>query len=144
MTPEIDRMNNCWNWTKALNKDGYGQVWFRGKLWRAHRAAWFLAYGKIPRNLHIMHDCDNRKCFNPDHLSLGTHKENMQQRDSRNIGYQAFGENHGNVKFSKKEILEIRQEYSKGNTSYRKLAKIYNTNPSYIGHIIRKKWWKHI
>jgi hypothetical protein len=57
--------------------------WFRGKLWRAHRAAWVEAHGDIPEGMFVLHQCDNRACVNVAHLFLGTHQDNMDDRESK-------------------------------------------------------------
>ena len=64
----------CWVWPRALSDKGYGQISQEG----AHRVAWRAFYGTIPDGLHVLHECDNPPCFNPLHLFLGTHTDNMQ------------------------------------------------------------------
>lgn len=65
----------CWSWGAALSGN-YGQLSFNGKHDYTHRIAYILAYGEIPENLLVRHKCDNTKCCNPDHLELGTHRDN--------------------------------------------------------------------
>jgi len=57
---------------------GYGRVNFNGQRFVAHRLAWELTNGPIPEGLFVLHKCDNPPCINPDHLFLGTNKDNTQ------------------------------------------------------------------
>lgn len=90
--PKVDKSpghgpnGDCWVWTASVNKKyGYGN--FCGPEVRAHRMAYVLSKGEIPEGLIVMHSCDNRRCCNPSHLSVGTPKDNTQDmvRKGRHI-----------------------------------------------------------
>lgn len=68
----------CWEWTHGRYKFGYGRIEVAGKKWHAHRLAWTLWNGEIERGLCVLHKCDNPPCCNPEHLYLGTHKDNIR------------------------------------------------------------------
>jgi len=72
--------DECWPWTAQLRWDGYGRFVVMRKPQWAHRYSWELHNGRpIPKGAEVMHSCHNPACVNPKHLSLGTHKENMEE-----------------------------------------------------------------
>lgn len=73
----------CVEHTGHRNEDGYGTVWYKGKHWKAHRLAWTLEVGSIPDGLFVLHLCDNPACINVKHLVLGTHGDNMADRNAK-------------------------------------------------------------
>ena len=74
----------CMEW-KGYGSNGYGQKTIKGKKWLIHRYAWTEAYGEIPNGLHVLHKCDNKICFNVDHLELGTNAKNIQDAYARGL-----------------------------------------------------------
>ena len=75
--------SDCWIWAGVLDRYGYGRPWWNGKQIGAHRLAWIAANGPIQDGLHVLHSCDRPACVNPYHLRLGTHAENLRDRDSK-------------------------------------------------------------
>jgi hypothetical protein len=78
--------NICWILSCKLHKSGYMYIHINGILKRAHCAIYEYCVGNIPKKMEVCHKCDNKACFNPNHLFLGTHFDNM--RDSSIKGRQ--------------------------------------------------------
>jgi HNH endonuclease len=72
-----DPLTGCLVWQGSEAAGGYGYVTCEGRNWLAHRLAWTLKNGPIPKDLILCHRCDERRCINPDHLFLGTRRDNM-------------------------------------------------------------------
>src|SRR5258708_26780104 len=74
---KVCKTDSCWLWTGATRTGGYGAVGRNRKVVQAHRVAWEMAHGPIMDDLYVLHRCDTPSCVNPEHLFLGTAKDNM-------------------------------------------------------------------
>lgn len=128
----------CHIWKGAIfNDTGYGRIQVDGKSEPAHRIAYIIYHGNIPDGKWVLHRCDNRLCVNDDHLFLGTQKDNIDDMVSK--GRQQRGENHYGAKLTDSQILQIRNEYSKGNIGQKELAEKYNVSIGLISMIVNFK-----
>lgn len=81
---KVNKTENCWEWRGAKRSRDYGNFNLNGKPTLAHRVSYELFIGKIPKDILVCHRCDNQSCVNPNHLFLGTQKDNV--RDCLNKG----------------------------------------------------------
>lgn len=142
----------CWLYqgyrmkSKAGHK--YGWVWFNKTNMGAHRASWIVHYGDIPDKLFVCHKCDVPNCINPDHLFLGTAKDNVQDMISKSRNApSAFigrnGEKHSQAKLNIKQVIEIKEMLNK-KVSFSKIANLFNVSKSTIGSIKCGKNWSNV
>jgi len=142
--------SRCWEWQGSLNRKGYGQFGMNGTSIGAHRIAWQFTRGPIPKGMLLLHGCDNRRCVNPIHLSLGTNAENMhdmvqKDRQSRGPRHAAImaGQTNGCAKLTEALVSAIRQAYAAG-TSRADLAERYAVTRKNIDLVVTRKTWKHV
>jgi hypothetical protein len=144
----------CWIWTgRSRDNHGYGQFVHQGQHWKAHRLSWTFTNGPIEKGLCVCHRCDTPECVRPDHLFLGTHRENMS--DMRDKGrwtnhykgqwgaYAPRGERHWSTKLTEADIVTIRQRYAAGE-SLTTLSQAYKMTRTNASHIVRRKTWTHV
>lgn len=137
----VDQRGSCWLWTGAMNAKGYGVFDARlngQKFWRAHRYAWALENGKIPDDMFVCHECDNRWCVNPAHLFLGTVQDN--HRDAMSKGRHTHGEMTGSSKLTEDQVREIRSAHG----TDAELAELYGVHPTQILGIRNGSKWRHL
>jgi hypothetical protein len=140
----IIKKDGCWGWKKALDKSGYARISMgRSKIILGHRASWIIHNGLIPDDIFVCHHCDNPGCTNPEHLFLGTPKDNVQDCLNKKRRTASSGLNHYNVKLTEDQVREIKK-LLKEKVSQSKLGKKFNVSPSTIQNIADGKTWKHI
>ncbi len=132
--------NGCHNCVShSFDKDGYPRIQRgKGKI-RGNRIIYTLFYGEIPPGMVVMHTCDNPHCINPEHLKLGTHKENMADRQQK--GRTKTGSDHCKAKLTDEQVYYIKygpQESTKA------LAEKYHVDPTTIRKILKGKTYPNV
>jgi len=132
----------CWIWKGPKHSLGYGKFSLLKGTFLAHRISWLLFRGSIPKGMFLCHRCDNPSCVNPEHLFLGTPKENTT--DMVNKGRLRYGTQIGKIglqsiscRFKKEDVLFIRGSKE----THVALAKQFNVSPTAIRAIrIRRSY----
>jgi hypothetical protein len=143
----IEKINvtpdNCWEWTAGRYRGGYGhfrkKVDGKWKMYKAHRFSYEWFKGKIPEGMLVCHSCDNPSCVNPEHLFVGTVKDNAQ--DCVKKGRNGFGRNPNHKHLSKEIADKIREDHKKG-MSYKELQKKYDQSKAQISRVVLNQIWK--
>ena len=134
--------NLCWEIQGAKTHDGYGII--RGEGERlAHRVAYTLAYGPIPKGMCVLHSCDNPACVNVNHHFLGTRKDNNADRAAKGRSNTPSGERHHNAKLTVEAVLDIRHMYSLGHAQ-KEIGKKHGIPQATVSRIVRRESWKHV
>lgn len=149
---KVQKTDDCWCWTAStVGGSGYGKINWGGTLFLAHRAAWILANGAIPADLCVLHRCDNRLCVRPDHLFLGTKKDNTRDMWEKGRGSRAGsgaatvrGERHGQAKLTEAQVLEARRLSAEG-ASLSELCRHFGmVSVGTMSRTVRGKLWSHL
>jgi len=142
--------DECWLWTAAIDKDGYGRFGIikNGKH-STSKANRISLYRKLNYDddfwfskLEAGHTCANTSCVNPLHLTPQTRRENNDERDNRlGNSYCHRGSAHGKSKLTEEQVLAIRAINGK---THKKIAEEYGVSDVTIGKIINRTRWQHI
>lgn len=141
---KVDKKSDdeCWEWKGATNGVGYGVGYYNKKIEYAHRIAWMIKNNEIKDNLFVCHHCDNKICVNPKHLFLGTHSDNMRDRNKKGRGNIREGEQCSHSKLRSSDVSEIRSVYKNKLFSQYELANIFGVHVMTINNAISRKTWK--
>lgn len=131
--------NGCWLWVGSIGTGGYGLMSRESKTVRAHRVSYEAYKGAIPETLVVRHTCDTPNCINPDHLLLGTQRDNALDREARGRR-DVKGEQVGTSKLMEQDILDILASEDTGV----ELARRFSVSPSTISLIRLGKSWSHV
>jgi HNH endonuclease len=139
----VIKSEGCWDWIRKNKTDRYIRMHFARLEPRIsiHVYSWKINFGEIPEGMYVLHKCDNPRCSNPQHLFLGTAKDNAI--DCKNKKRNVYGVKNKNAKLDEVKVKEIKRLSSLGVTMTR-IAKDFNVNISTIERIINNKTWKHL
>ena len=130
--------NDCWIYNGKLYSNGYGCFRMNKIEALSHRISYTITHGIIPIKKIVMHSCDVRNCVNPNHLSVGTHSDNIQDMLGKNRENPPMGENNHRCKLKDEEVLEIRKMRKDGVLG-KEIAKKYNISEPQVYRIANMK-----
>jgi len=139
--------NSCWEWS-AFKLRGYGKFSITISPNKdlpiiATRLAYFLHYKIDPIGFAVLHKCDNPSCCNPNHLFLGTNKDNTNDMYAKGRANPPKGNNHWGAKINEEKAMLVKERYKNGETQ-REIAITLGINQSVISRIIHNKAWNSI
>lgn len=162
---KFNGISSCWEWPISRNvENGYGQFTARvnGKtrVFIAHRLSYEAFVGEIPQGMFVLHKCDNRKCFNPAHLFLGSQDDNMKDmvskgRSAKRAKLAKRGDNHWtkvkpekvrvgtqlyNAQLTEDAVRDIRSSSERSAD----LARKYKVSPQVLCSARKGHTWKHV
>ncbi len=145
---DIREPHECWEWKAYRDPLGYGRFRMDGtrQPTTAHRASWEISFGPIgDTRLFVCHHCDNPPCVNPDHLFLGTQKDNLIDMDSkgRRGNYDHSGEGNPAAKLTREDVIEIRRLLALGEMQ-KDVADKFRVSRSLISGISRNIVWRKV
>lgn len=136
----------CWEWKSVPSKQ-YGSIFYgKYKSLGAHQASWMIHHGDIPEGMWVLHHCDSRRCSRPDHLFLGTPKDNAHDMQNKGRKYLSKGEKNTQSKLKEEQVIEIKKQLNLDNSRKKllELSKEYGVHYATLYDIKNNKTWKHV
>lgn len=150
--PAIDRLmartlypeSGCWLFTGCPSQaSGHCKIGVNCKREYIHRISWRHHNGPIPDGMNVLHKCiGTPNCWNPDHLYIGTDKDNCRDRTIQGRAGSHKGERNGRAKLSEPEVFRIRHEYA--GISSLELSSMMGVSESAIIQVRNGRTWSHI
>ncbi len=138
-------MKSCKEWQGRIDRLGYGRrPGARGVTKLMHRVAWEEANGPIPKGMHVLHMCDNRKCYEVSHLWLGTHADNMADMARKGRVGSRKGEAHHAATITEEVAREIKWLLSGREFTARTIASAFGVSKDVVKNLQNGKTWRHV
>lgn len=140
---KVNRSGDCWLWTASTTK-GYGQFVSNSTRYYAHRFSWLIHNGPIPAGMSVLHKCDTPLCVRPDHLFIGTAKDNVRDciAKGRAVRRPSQGERNGSAKITAAQAAEIKRRFLAGEPAY-KIAPDFGIGRSQAWNIGSGNSWRN-
>lgn len=137
-------VDECWLWQGARTGSGYGNFCLPNGKWRAtHRILWELTSGSIPLGECVLHRCDNPPCCNPQHLFLGSLRDNAKDMVAKGRGRlwggPRRGERNGRARLTAAQVTEARARYEGKYGDIIRLAREYGLGRDAMRRVLTGK-----
>jgi hypothetical protein len=139
---KIDRTGDCWTWTGAKDRDGYGWHKVGRQMRYAHRLAAEAVHGPIPSTILVCHHCDNPSCVRPDHLFLGSAADNSADMVAK--GRQICGDAHWARAHPERLSRGSNNPAARLREDQVDLAATFAVSQPLISQIVRRVSWAHL
>jgi len=133
----VHPLSGCWIWFRASDRDGYGMFFWRGQYVYTHRFSFQLHVGPIESGGHVCHTCDRPQCINPDHLFVGTAKENARDCVSKGRQWASGGRHYAHTKLTRADVAAIRG----ADGSHSEVAVRFKVSASHVYRVRRGHRW---
>lgn len=151
---KVDRTSECWVWKPMSPGQRYGQIWVGGRFVLAHRFAYATYVRPLAESDVVRHRCDNPRCVRPSHLLVGSHADNMADRDARGRTASgprhgratkphrtARGARHGGAKLTAEIVAAIRTASAAG-ARHEDIGREYGVHQTTVSRIARGATWR--
>ena len=132
--------DRCWEWMASKNGKGYGQISVGNRTETASRVAYRIYVGEIPSGVCVLHRCDNPICVNPNHLFLGSQKDNIRDCSNKGRLFITSGERNAHSKLTKMDVIEIRLSSMPSSV----IKDEYGVTKDTINKVRRRATWKNV
>lgn len=144
ITFEVDN-RGCFNCTShSKDRDGYASIKVNSKIQKMHRFIYEQCFGEIGVGLVVRHKCDNPTCINPEHLELGTPKENNDDKVKRGRCSSLPGESNPSSKLTEEKVKEIKTLLLQGDLTLTEIGKRFGVSRKAISKIRDGETWRSV
>lgn len=135
----------CWEWVASKDTNGYGQIGLTRlrKNITAHRLSWEIWSGASAGKMCVLHTCDNPGCVRPNHLFLGTQKDNANDRSKKKRGNSPRGSSHVRAKIDEQKVIYFRKLYKSG-VRFSEIAKQSGLSDGSVYRMLIGESWAHV
>jgi len=142
----IEPDGGCWLWTRCTFSNGYGKYTFGGRTHYAHRLAYEMHHGVSPGQAFVCHRCDNPPCINPEHLWLGTARDNAldMHAKGRNRTTPRQGEAHHANKLEERDVIIMRLLAEWLGVPLCRIASMHGVSYMQAKRVVAREAWSHV